>query len=186
MRCYFVERRSFLFVCLSDSRCTTMTGKRDYAFWCHIATLLNNSVIVDWYCGAAVIGVVIAMTWCEELLLNQSLVRLYIFKDRGWSSTLGAFTLTAWRKSSTASQFSVMLSISWRTLAFPYSIFIVVLSSSHDFSSPSMVDLLAAASNPRSDILVAKILMISADDISHSSNTTSVTNGKSITALWDT
>ena len=186
MRCYFVKRRSFPLLSLSDYCCTTMTGKRDYAFWSHIATLLNNSVISKWYCGAAVMGVVIGMTWCEELLLNKSLVCFSLLKDRRGSATLVAFTVRAWRKSSTAFKSAAMASIYWCTLVFPYSIFLIVSSSSPDSFSPSLYDFLAAASDPRSDILVAKILMISADDIFHSSNTTSVTNGNSITSFWDT
>ena len=186
MRCYFEGSRSFLFVSLPDSRCTKMIKQGGYAFWSHIATLLNNSVISKWYCGAAVMGVVIGMTWCEELLLNKSLVCFSLLKDRRGSATLVAFTVRAWRKSSTAFQSAAVASIYWCTLVFPYSIFLIVSSSSPDSFSPSLYDFLAAASDPRSDILVAKMFMISADDIFHSSNTTSVTNGNSITSFWDT
>ena len=110
--------------------------------------------------------------------------RLSACSEREAAATLDAFTAKYWRKAMTSLKSAAMVSASLIATDFPSSLFI--FPSSY-FDSSSYFSLLsddsATASDPRSAIMVAKVLSRAVAEVSLSRMTASTRNGWRRTAF---
>ena len=112
-------------------------------------------------------------------LRNQSRARLFACSERWSAAPLGPFTTTAWRRARMLLQSTVMVSVYPIVAAFPSSFFGFTLFYPDLLESLSLIfDDSVAASEPRSAILVEKLLSRSVNGISPSRTTASMRNGE--------
>ena len=98
--------RSHPLVYFPASCCAVMTGRSDSVVCNLVAVSLKTPVRPMWYCGEVLVGVV---RFVSDHRQKQTSICFSAQRESGAAMTRGDLTVTAWKKSKTSSQLSVMV-----------------------------------------------------------------------------